>query len=153
MSLRVGEWVRGPVSARLCAAFVVLSRTRWRGTILFKLPGTCMHKRTHTYKPGGDFSLGKSCVLIQLHPGRVSTGWHLSQFTGVYLFLCLCISKVGCIVSAHCWRLSHCWLAVYILGPRIVIETSDPLDGFESLELLAFLHPSCTGGEKRFNGF
>lgn len=42
MSLRAEEWVRGPVSARLCAAFVESSRTRWReGWFYSGFFGTC----------------------------------------------------------------------------------------------------------------
>ncbi len=129
MSLRAPEWVRGPVSARLCAAFVAPDE---EGQFLFRIFGARSRKHAHTNELGWYFSLKKSCVLMQLHPGWVSTGWHLSQFMGVCLFSCLCVSKVGCIVWARCWRASHCWLVVYILGPLIVIETSGPLVVFES---------------------
>lgn len=46
------------------------------------------------------FSPGKSCVLMQLHLGRASTGRHLLQLLAACLFMCLCVSRAGWFV----WR-------------------------------------------------
>lgn len=63
----------------------------------------------------------------------MSTGWHLTQFMGVCLcyVLCLCVSKIGGIVSAPCWRFFSL-STVDILGPLVVSETSEQLLVFES---------------------
>lgn len=114
------------VGTSLCSLCWVESHQMKRGLILFRL-----FWHMHSNKLTRHFSPGKSCVLMQFHPGLVSTGWYLSQFMSVCL--CLCVRRVGSIVSAHCWRffslLTCCW---HLGGPLIVIETSDPLVVFES---------------------
>lgn len=154
MSLRAGEWVRGPVSARLCAAFVELSRTRWReGWFYSGFFGTCTHKHMHSNKLSRHFSLRKSCVLMQLHPTRVSTGWYLLQFMGVCLFLCLCVRRVGSIVSAHCWRFFSLLTCCWHLGASYCHRNLRPPSCIWKLEVLAFLHRWYTVGAKRLMAF
>lgn len=90
VSFKAEEQVRGPVSARLCAAFVESSRTRWRGTIFIQPLGTCTHRGMHSNELGRYFSQGKSCVLMQLYPGRVNTGLQLSVYGFVFVFVFVC---------------------------------------------------------------
>lgn len=111
MSLRAEEWVRGPVSARLCAAFVESSRTRWReGWFYSGFFGTC----TQTSSPD-TFLRGSHAFWCNCTP---RTSEHrLIPFTiyeCVFVFVrqwewaVLFLHTVG--------GSSHCWLAVDISG-------------------------------------